>query len=211
MTKTKTKTTKTTKTKTKTLTPGRPKGAGGGKSPALSLTQVKALLHEVSQQPNPTRNLALVHLLLSGLRVSEPLSLRVSDVTDIFGKVVDTFVLASISTKSGKPRRCYMSQSAQSAIAAWLLDMSSASPSDRLFKLNASYAATLVAQLMKKAGLKGSSHSLRRTAATTLCENGISPRIIQELLGHSSLAQTQLYLETSTAKVQTAVFNNLNW
>ena len=192
---------------------GRPIGSGGGQSPALAVLQVKALLHEVSQQPNPTRNLALIHLLLCGLRVSEPLSLRVSDVTDIFGKVVDTFVLASISTKSGKPRRCYMSQSAQSAIAAWLLDkhMSSASPADRLFKLNASYAATLVAQLMKKAGLKGSSHSLRRTAATTLCEKGISPRIIQELLGHASLAQTQIYIETSTAKVQSAVFNNLNY
>jgi len=205
-----------TKTKPKTLKPmrlkaGRPVGSGGGQSPALSPTQVKALLHEVSQQPNPTRNLALIHLLLCGLRVSEPLSLRVSDVTDIFGKVVDTFVLASISTKSGKPRRCYMSQSAQSAVAAWLHDMSSASPDDRLFKLNASYAATLVAQLMKKAGLKGSSHSLRRTAATTLCEKGISPRIIQELLGHASLAQTQIYIETSTAKVQQAVFNNLNY
>lgn len=203
--------TKTTNTKT-TARKGRPKGAGGGQAPALSALEVRALRGHIASEPNAARNLALVNLLLCGLRVSEPLSLRVRDVTDRFGRVSETFVLTSSNTKSGRARRCYMNEAAKKSLATWLAEMPNAGDPDALvFALNPAYASTLVNTLMKKAGLPGSSHSCRRTAATTLCESGVSPRVIQEMLGHTSLSTTQHYLETSTAKVQSAIVNNLNW
>jgi integrase/recombinase XerD len=208
-----TKTAKTTKATTKTgKTWGRPVGAGGGKAPALSAVEVRALRGQIASEPNAARNLALVNLLLCGLRVSEPLSLRVRDVTDRFGRVTETFVLTSNNTKSGRARRCYVNEAAKKSLATWLAEMPNAGDGEALvFPLNAAYASTLVNTLMKRAGLPGTSHSFRRTAATTLCESGTSPRVIQELLGHTSLSTTQHYLETSTAKVQAAVVNNLNW
>ena len=45
-------------------------------------------------------------------------------------------------------------------------------------------------------------HNLRHTYATILAESGISPRYVQEMLGHSKINTTQIYTHLSLAKVK---------
>ena len=47
-----------------------------------------------------------------------------------------------------------------------------------------------------------STHSLRHTYATRAIERGVQPKILQELLGHSSLAATQVYTHSSIARLK---------
>jgi integrase/recombinase XerD len=59
-----------------------------------------------------------------------------------------------------------------------------------------------------KAGLAGkgiSSHSFRRTVITKLDEQGVSPRVIQAVTGHRSLASVQRYIDASPERIRAAV------
>ena len=209
----------TTKTKTKTTTKpderlthgGRPKNSGGGQSPALSVDQVKALLWNTQQGDNAVRNLALVTMLLCGLRVSEPLTVRRREVLNSKAQVNDTFVLGRENTKSGKARRCYLNETARKALGAWIAAMENKDADALIFDLAPNYATKLINRLLTRTGLPGTSHSLRRTAAMTMADSGVGVHVIKELLGHGSLATTDVYVKASTSNVAKAVTNHLAW
>ena len=74
---------------------GRPRNTGGI-APPLADSQIKTLLRVTASSTNPERNLAIVHLLLTGLRVSEPTFITRAMVTDPKGKVPDSFVQRTI-------------------------------------------------------------------------------------------------------------------
>jgi integrase len=62
-------------------------------------------------------------------------------------------------------------------------------------------------RLFKQAGVKGSCYSGRRTAATNMVDKGVNIRIIQEFLGHTSLATTASYCGVTPKMLRDAVFS----
>ena len=71
-------------------------------------------------------------------------------------------------------------------------------------QISEDYFTQMAGIYVKKSGLgkKGSCHIFRHTAATLMLENGAEIRYIQEMLGHSSLATTQLYTQISIRKLK---------
>jgi integrase/recombinase XerD len=186
---------------------GRPAGISGGQAVALNRSQVRTLLNFTRGGHDGTRRAAFLELLLSGLRVSEPLVLEAGMVLNLRGEVQDTFVINGTHMKNGKSRRVFLTKSAQKAIAALINELGAVERETRLFPWTPNYATTMVKRLMLEAGLPSScsSHSLRRTCAETLQGLGISVPHISQVLSHSSIAVTARYLDTSTSNVRNAV------
>ncbi|WP_099041733.1 tyrosine recombinase XerC [Mycobacterium neglectum] len=163
-----------------------------------------------AQQGDPLalRDLLIVELLYaSGIRVSELCGLDIDDV--------DTFRrLLRVLGKGNKQRTVPFGAPAQAALTAWLSDgrpaLATAGSGPALLlgargrRLDPRQARTVVHQTM--AAVDGAPdigpHGLRHSAATHLLEGGADLRVVQELLGHSTLATTQLYTHVTVARLR---------
>jgi integrase/recombinase XerD len=166
----------------------------------LGVEEVRRLV-EAPDPSTPTglRDRAILEVLYgSGLRVSELTSLDVDDLDldDGFVRVVG---------KGGKEREVPMGRHARAATRAYLTRgrPSLAGPRSRgaVFlntrggRLTRQSCAKLLATYAAAVGLgrRVSPHDLRHSFATHLLEGGADVRVVQELLGHASVATTQIY------------------
>ncbi|MFC4145489.1 tyrosine recombinase XerC [Micromonospora mangrovi] len=155
------------------------------------------------------RDRALLELLYgTGVRISEACGLDLADVDD-GRRVVRVF------GKGGRERAVPYGVPAQRALDAWLRDgrpalTGPASGAALLLgarggRLHPTTARRIVAGYADAAGLpRTSPHGLRHSAATHLLEGGADLRAVQELLGHSSLASTQIYTHVSVERLRAA-------
>ncbi|MGZ8812605.1 MAG: tyrosine recombinase XerC [Mycobacterium sp.] len=158
--------------------------------------------------PRALRDRLIVELLYaSGIRVSELCGLDIDDV--------DTSRrLLRVLGKGNKQRTVPFGAPAQAALTAWLSDgrpaLATAGSGPALLlgarggRLDPRQARTVVHQTM--AAVDGAPdigpHGLRHSAATHLLEGGADLRVVQELLGHSTLATTQLYTHVTVARLR---------
>ncbi|MFI6780803.1 tyrosine recombinase XerC [Micromonospora sp. NPDC050276] len=157
----------------------------------------------------PLRDRVLLELLYAtGVRVSEVCGLDVGDV-DHGRRVIRVF------GKGGRERSVPYGVPAQRALDDWLRRgrpaMVGARSGDALLlgarggRLNPTTARQIVGAYAETAGLpRTSPHGLRHSAATHLLEGGADLRAVQELLGHSSLASTQIYTHVSVERLRAA-------
>lgn len=158
--------------------------------------------------PLALRDRLIVELLYAtGIRVSELCGLDVDDV-DARSR------LLRVLGKGDKQRTVPFGEPADEALRAWLAEgrPALATPQSgpalllgsRGKRLDPRQARTVVHQTLS--AVDGAPdmgpHGLRHSAATHLLEGGADLRIVQELLGHSNLATTQLYTHVTVARLR---------
>jgi len=173
---------------------------------ALSVDAVQRLLDAagVGEPPESLRNKALVELLYaSGTRVSEAVGLDV----DVAKWDSDAqLAMITVVGKGNKERLVPVGEYARAAIDDYLVRarptlLARGTGTHALFvngrggRLTRQSALGIVVTAAERAGLteKVSPHTLRHSFATHLLAGGADVRVVQELLGHSSVATTQLY------------------
>jgi len=149
--------------------------------------EVDALLEALGVEgPLGLRNRALVELVYSaGLRSAEAVGLDLQDV-DFEQELVH------VRGKGGKERTVPLGEEAAHRLALYLRD---ARPQLAVGAENAVFLSARGRRLDTSTlrRLTPNPHKLRHAFATHLLEGGADLRVIQELLGHSSLSTTQVY------------------
>jgi site-specific recombinase XerD len=160
-------------------------------------------------EPSYLRDRAALELLYgSGIRVGELCGLDVDDI-DSARRVV------RVLGKGGRERAVPMSEPAVRAVDAWLRRGRPALATDRSGpalllgtrggRLHPTVVRRVLHRLLAERDLPDMGpHGLRHTAATHLLEGGADLRSVQELLGHTSLATTQMYTHVSAERLRRA-------
>ena len=171
---------------------------------ALTIEQVEALLSATDgEELDRVRDKALLELLYAtGARVSEAVGLNVDDLIGDEGmtEVVRLF------GKGGKQRIVPLGRFARVALDAYLVRArpvlslrGRATPAlflgMRGARLSRQSAWLVIRAAGERAqlGIELSPHSMRHSFATHLLQGGADVRVVQELLGHASVATTQIY------------------
>ena len=157
-----------------------------------------------------TRDHALFEMLYSsGCRVSEITMLGLSDFLNGYDRAV-------VTGKGDKQRIVYFSDEAKAALKAYLVDRKkvmeengTTGTTDRIF-INQKGQPLSVRGIRyiisRYSGAEGTNHHInphafRHTFATTMIGNGADVRLVQEMLGHSSISTTQRYTHVTTEKL----------
>jgi integrase/recombinase XerD len=169
---------------------------------AISPDDVERLLDAAGYANTPlaVRDRAMLETLYgTGARISEAVGLAVDDL-DLAGRTV------LLTGKGGKQRRVPLGSHAVRALQAYLVrvrpDLAASGRGTPMLFLNSrggplsrQSAWIVLRAAAERAGLAAgiSPHTLRHSYATHLMEGGADVRVVQELLGHSSVTTTQIY------------------
>jgi len=139
--------------------------------------------------------LVVVMLYTLGLRVSELSSLKLDDISESWIRVLG---------KGNKQRDVPLISSTKELIDVYL---SNNHPKKFLFeknrgKLSENSLRYIVTKVFKRVSLKVTPHQLRHSYATSLLNSGAPIVDVSELLGHSSMATTQIYTKLGSALKQ---------
>ena len=166
----------------------------------LSVEEIDLLINAIDlSKLEGSRNRAILETLYScGLRVSEAINLRLSD---LFFK--EEYI--RIIGKGDKERLVPINQKAIGYIEKYLVDRSRLNinpKSENILFLNRRgnqltrvMVFTIIKDLSRKVGLnkKISPHTFRHSFASHLFERGADLKVIQELLGHETIITTEIY------------------
>ena len=183
---------------------------------ALTISEVEDLINANGDDVAGIRNRALIELLYAtGARVSEIVQLDVSDV----GRG-DSSVTVKVRGKGGKERLVPVGTFAQRALDQYLTrsrpSLNRKLTEKALFlnenrgsRLSRQSAWQIVLDSAKRSGLTRaiSPHALRHSFATHLLDGGADIRVVQELLGHSSVTTTQIYTLVTIDKIRESYAN----
>ncbi len=179
----------------------------------LTVAQVTALLELPFEEGfQGARDRAILEFLYStGCRVAEAADMRLGrlDLTDGHVRVLG---------KGRKERLAMLGQKAQEAVSAWLphrkrkLKEARVRDSGHLFlnrrgtALSSRWIFEVVLRHARRAGIEQrlTPHGLRHSFATHLLDGGADLRSVQEMLGHSRLATTEIYTHVSMARLREA-------
>ena len=143
------------------------------------------------------RDLLLIDVAAkTGMRRAEMAKLKVADID---------FTRRRIKVVSGKGRKDRVIPLSANLTQSLLTHCADKHDVDTVFGLNYRSLGMKIKEWAKKAGVNLHTHSFRHYFATTLVERGANIRVVQELLGHSSLATTQVYLSVTANHLEEAI------
>jgi integrase/recombinase XerD len=182
----------------------------------LNVDEIELMLQSVDlSKPEGHRNKAIIETLYScGLRVSELISLRLSDLYFEEGFI-------KIKGKGNKERLVPIGGSAQRAIRFYvensriMLDIDPKA-ADIVFlsrkgkKLSRVTIFTISKEAAVSIGLNKniSPHTFRHSFATHLIEGGADIRVVQEMLGHESIVTTEIYTHLDKDYLRSAIISH---
>ncbi len=165
----------------------------------LSKDEVKVLLNNCDSKKS---KLMLSLLYATGMRVSELVDLKISNLQ--FDE--NTGIIRQAKGKKDRIFNIpnFLKEDMLNQVESQKLIKQEhlfSGPNGRLSERN---IQKIVQGLTKRAGIKKEvhPHTLRHSFATHLLENGVDIRIIQKLLGHSSISTTELYTHISTKQLK---------
>lgn len=177
----------------------------------VSEQEMIQILEETSPTDDPLFCLEQAVLELfysSGIRVSEMVNLRYNDVDFRSG-------LIKVTGKGRKQRIVPVGEQAKKHLLSWLSLRQSiqkthqTSANEQLFLTKRGKPVTreflyrIVKKRLQLTEIKQKSpHTIRHSFATHLLDHGADIRVVKELLGHSSLAATQIYTHTSKEQLR---------
>ncbi len=176
----------------------------------LMASELRALLNMRQTAPAAV-SLGILLLFTTGMRVGELTALRVGDV-DLERRTI------KVQGKGSRERQVFVTsdevlaelagfiadkaKNATAAFAPLLTNTHGTPASTAWFRLHLRHLAV-------SAGLarRITPHMLRHTAATSLLEAGVDIRFVQRLLGHRSIATTEIYTHVSDESLKSAILN----
>ena len=175
----------------------------------LTLDESKKLLETIGKEKNlfmKTRDFAIVLVFLTtGIRLSELSSMNVDSIKGMQFTVIG---------KGNKERLVYMTEACKYAIDSYIDIRPDIEDENALFLSNRNQRMSnraiqhMIDKYLKKAGFdvsRYSTHKLRHTAATLMYREGVDIRTLQKVLGHTSVATTQIYTHVADDNVKKAI------
>ncbi|MBW2966084.1 tyrosine-type recombinase/integrase [Candidatus Woesearchaeota archaeon] len=153
---------------------------------------------------NKKHKLLIELMYSSGLRVSEAVALKTENIN------LDEKIAKIIAGKGKKDRLVILSKNLSQNLKKYLEKRKFTSSfifptqKNKQEHLSIRQAQKIVNKAAKQAGIKKKvfCHALRSSFATHLLDAGTDIRVIQELLGHSSISTTQRYTKVSTEQIK---------
>ena len=175
----------------------------------LSLEESLELIQSINPDEDARDYCILTLFLNCGMRLSELVGLDLADIKQ------DTI---KVTGKGNKERVIYLNDACKDALERYLAvrgkiphanATSALFPSNQGRRISPRRVQQIVAESLKKAGLGGmgySTHKLRHTAATLMYQYGkVDIRLLKEILGHVSVATTEIYTHVSSEQMKNAV------
>ncbi len=155
------------------------------------------------------RNKLIIELLYaSGLRVSELVNIKISDISFNERKI-------KVLGKGKKERITFYGIPCEKALNDYLKVRNSDNEYLILNKYNQKISTRAIQQIVDKISLNAainnniSPHTFRHTFATHLLNNGADIKSVQELLGHSSLGTTEVYTHITNDYLKSEYLKNM--
>ena len=170
--------------------------------PRHSLTRYQ--LEQVRRLCEAPRELAIVDVLYStGCRVAELVNMKLSDIDTKDNSV-------KIVGKGRKHNTVYLNEKAQISLNEYVPTRKGTS--DYIFQserapygqISTRTVELLFRRIGEQLNIKLTPHILRHTSATLALQSGMPITQVQKMLGHSSVATTQIYAETSQEEIATS-------
>lgn len=175
---------------------------------ALNKGQTEQLLDQADPSPEASRDRAVLELMYgAGLRVSEVSGANLRDIDLKEGSI-------RVLGKGNKERIAFFGDTCKAAVLDYLQgDRVEPAGHDSLFttrsgkRISTDAIRRIVKRWAASVGLPAeiSPHTLRHSFATHLLDNGADLKTVQQLLGHESLATTQIYTHVSIERLRDAV------